>query len=273
MLVADVLRRRLDRRVARRQDERHGVLRDPPAAGLFFLGEMAAHDDSVDDAVTFRNQLPVANSYGAVYFPWVLASDPTNPSAPPALTPPSGHVAGLYGRIDASRGVWKAPAGVEAALFNVAGLAAELSDVEHGVLNPVGVNVIRRFPGAGIVAFGARTVTSDPVWRYVPVRRLAIMLRVSIYGGIQWAVFEPNDETLWSQLRLAIGSFMTSLYRQGAFAGDTAREAFFVKCDADTTTADDVAQGVVNVQVGFAPLAPAEFVVVTISQLAGQASG
>jgi phage tail sheath protein FI len=223
--------------------------------------------------VTFRNRLNVANSYGAVYVPWLLASDPSNPSAPPTPVPPSGHIAGLYGRIDGARGVWKAPAGVEAALFNVSGLTAELSDVDHGVLNPLGVDVIRRFPAAGVVAFGARTITSDPAWRYVPVRRTAIMLRVSIYAGIQWAVFEPNDETLWSQLRLAVTSFMTSLFRQGAFAGETAREAFFVKCDGDTTTPDDIARGVVNVQVGFAPLAPAEFVVVTISQLAGQAAG
>jgi uncharacterized protein len=240
---------------------------------MFYLGEMASHDVDVNEAAEFRNQLTVANSYAALYFPWVLATDPSGASASPILLPPSGYIAGLYGRIDAARGVWKAPAGVEASLSGVSGLAAELTDVQHGVLNPLGVNVIRRFPGAGVVVFGARTVSSDPEWKYVPIRRTAIMLRVSIYNGIQFAVFEPNDEALWSQLRLTIGAFMTTLFRQGAFAGGSAREAFFVKCDADTTTPADVARGVVNVQVGFAPLAPAEFVVVTISQLAGQVSG
>ena len=150
------------------------------------------------------------------------------------------------------------------------GLAAELSDVQHGNLNPLGVNVIRRFPTAGIVSFGARTISSDPEWKYVSVRRTAIMLRVSIYYGIQWAVFEPNDEPLWSELRLNIGSFMTTLFRQGAFQGSTPAQAFFVKCDAETTTQADIDLGIVNVLVGFAPLKPAEFVVVKISQQAGQ---
>jgi phage tail sheath protein FI len=189
------------------------------------------------------------------------------------VLPPSGYLAGLYARTDGSRGVWKAPAGVQASLSGVVGLAADLSDTEHGVLNPAGVDVIRRFPAAGVVAFGARTVTSDSEWRYVPVRRTAIMLRVSIYYGIQWAVFEPNDESLWSQLRLNIGSFMTTLFRQGAFQGSSANDAFFVKCDSETTTQADIDAGVVNVLVGFAALKPAEFVVVRISQKAGQASG
>jgi phage tail sheath protein FI len=168
--------------------------------------------------------------------------------------------------------VWKAPAGTEASLNGVVGLATELSDVQHGNLNPINVNVIRRFPGAGIVSFGARTVGPDAEWRYVPVRRTAILLRVSIYYGIQWAVFEPNDEPLWAQLRLNITSFMTTLFRQGAFQGGSTSQAFFVKCDSETTTQADIDLGIVNVLVGFAPLKPAEFVVVKISQKAGQAS-
>jgi len=132
--------------------------------------------------------------------------------------------------------------------------------------------VIRRFATAGIVSFGARTVTSDPEWKYVPVRRMAILLRVSIYYGIQWAVFEPNDEGLWSQLRLNITSFMMVLFRQGAFQGSSPSAAFFVKCDGETTTQADIDLGIVNVLVGFAPLKPAEFVVVKISQKAGQSS-
>jgi len=244
-----------------------------PLQDVFYLAETGQTDDSVTDATAFRNGLTTANSYGALYFPWVKALDPTGQSKAPILLPPTGFVAGLYARIDASRGVWKAPAGTEAGLNGVVGLLAELSDVDHGNLNPIGVDVIRRFPGAGVVAFGARTVTSDPEWRSVPVRRTAIMLRVSIYNGIQWAVFEPNDEPLWSQLRLNIGSFMTTLFRQGAFQGATPSQAFFVKCDAETTTQADIDAGVVNVLVGFAPLKPAEFVVVKISQQAGLAAG
>jgi uncharacterized protein len=203
----------------------------------------------------------------------VRALDPTGRSRNPILLPPSGYVAGLYARIDATRGVWKAPAGAEAGLNGLVGLAVELSDVQHGTLNPLGVNVIRRFPASGVVAFGARTVTSDAEWRYVPVRRTAIMLRVSIYNGIQFAVFEPNDEPLWAQLRLNIGAFMMTLFRQGAFQGATPSQAFFVKCDGETTTQADIDAGVVNVLVGFAPLKPAEFVVVKISQKTGLASG
>ncbi|WP_141202942.1 phage tail sheath family protein [Streptomyces griseorubiginosus] len=244
-----------------------------PLQDVFYLAETGRGDDSVADAIAFRSRLTTSNSYGALYFPWVKSPDPSGRSAEPILLPPSGCVAGLYARIDASRGVWKAPAGTEAGLNGVVGLGAELSDVDHGNLNPRGIDVIRRFPGVGVVAFGARTVSADPQWRYVPVRRTAIMLRVSIYNGIQWAVFEPNDEPLWAQLRLSIGSFMTTLFRQGAFQGSTPSEAFFVKCDAETTTQADVDAGVVNVLVGFAPLKPAEFVVVKISQQAGLASG
>jgi uncharacterized protein len=244
-----------------------------PLQDVFYLAEAASHEDTPDDVADFRRKLTVANSYGALYFPWVKALDPTGRSREPVLLPPSGYIAGLYARIDATRGVWKAPAGTEAGLNGAVGLAAELSDVEHGNLNPLGVDVIRRFQGSGIVAFGARTITSDPEWKYVPVRRTAIMLRVSIYYGIQWAVFEPNDEPLWSQLRLNIGAFLMTLFRQGAFQGSTPSQAFFVKCDAETTTQADIDLGVVNVLVGFAPLKPAEFVVVRISQQAGQASG
>lgn len=248
-----------------------GYCANRPLRDMFYIGEMADHDITEADAAAFRKKLTTLNSYGAVYFPWVKALDPSGRSADPVLLPPSGYIAGLYARTDASRGVWKAPAGTQAGLNGVVGLAADITDVAQGNLNPLSVNVIRSFT-AGVVSWGARTLTADPEWRYVSVRRTAIMLRVSIYNGIQWAVFEPNDEPLWAQLRLNIGSFMTTLFRQGAFAGSTTSEAFFVKCDSDTTTSADVDRGVVNVQVGFAALKPAEFVVVTISQKAGQAS-
>jgi phage tail sheath protein FI len=243
-----------------------------PLSDCFFIGDMESTRLTVSEAQEFTNHLTVKNSYGAVYFPWVQSVDPTGLSVEPINLPPSGFIAGLYARIDARRGVWKAPAGTEASLGGAIGLTAGLTDIQNGVLNPLSVNCIRRFAGAGIVAWGSRTQTADPEWLYVPVRRTAIMIRKSIYNGIQWAVFEPNDEDLWAQLRMNIGSFMMTLFRRGAFQGGKAKDAFFVKCDGETTTQDDINLGIVNVLVGFAPLKPAEFVVVKISQMAGQAS-
>ncbi len=244
-----------------------------PLSDCFYVGDMDALDDTYVEAITFRDTLNNPNSYGAVYFPWLLVLDPTGQSEEPIPVPPSGFVTGLYGRIDGRRGVWKAPAGTEAILAGPVGLVTELTDVQHGDLNntPKSVCVIRRFPTTGIVAWGARTVSSDPEYKYIPIRRTAIMLRVSIFNGIQWAVFEPNDEPLWSSLRLNIGAFMNTLFRRGAFQGASPSQAYFVKCDAETTTQADIDLGIVNVLVGFAPLKPAEFVVVKIQQLAGQA--
>ena len=236
----------------------------------FFIGDMGQTDATVEDAKIFRNAITTRNSYGAVYAPWVQMLDPTGRSSTPILVPPSGFVAGLYAKTDGQRGVWKAAAGTSAALGGSVGLAVNLTDTQQGNLNPLNVNVIRQFAGSGIVLWGARTVTSDPAWNYIPVRRMAIFLRVSIYRGIQWAVFEPNDEDLWSSLRLSIGSFMMNLFRQGAFQGATPTQAFFVKCDNETTTQSEIDAGIVNVLVGFAPLRPAEFVVVKISQKVGQ---
>jgi len=253
-------------------DEGMNYCQKRPLQDVFYIGETLETDDRPEEAEAFRAKLTKPNSYGAVYFPWIKALDPSGKPSEPILLPPSGYIAGLYARIDANRGVWKAPAGTEASLGGAVGLAIDLTDVQHGNLNPLNVNVIRRFAGSGIVAFGARTVTSDPEWKYVPVRRTAIMLRVSIYYGIQWAVFEPNDEGLWSQLRLNITSFIMTLFRQGAFQGTSPSQAFFVKCDGETTTQAEVDLGIVNVLVGFAPLKPAEFVVVKISQKAGQSS-
>lgn len=237
---------------------------------VFYIGDMTQNHDEVDDAEGYRNNLTQPNSYGAVFFPWIQALDPSGRSEEPILLPPSGYIAGLFARIDSRRGVWKAAAGTEATLSGAVGLAVNLTDVQQGILNPKNVNCIRRFSTVGIVSWGARTITSDPEWTYVPVRRMAIMMRVSIYYGIQWAVFEPNDEELWSQLRLNITSFMMTLYRKGAFQGSMPSQAFFVKCDSETTTQADIDLGIVNVLVGFAPLKPAEFVVVKISQKAGQ---
>lgn len=245
-----------------------------PLSDCFYIGDMDALDDSYEAAINFRDTLNNPNSYGAVYFPWLYMLDPTGQSDEPIAVPPSGFIAGLYGRIDGRRGVWKAPAGTEAIVAGTVGLVSDLTEVQHGDLNnhPKSICVIRRFPTTGIVAWGARTVSSNPEYKYIPVRRMAIFLRVSIFNGIQWAVFEPNDEPLWASLRLNIGAFMNTLFRQGAFQGSSPADAYFVKCDSETTTQADIDLGIVNVLVGFAPLKPAEFVVVKIQQKAGQAS-
>jgi len=209
----------------------------------------------------------------AVYFPWIKVADPLK-GGKLRLSAPSGTVAGLYARTDTQRGVWKAPAGTEASLAGVQAMAYTLTDAENGVLNPEGVNCLRSLPVFGAVAWGARTLRgADQMadeYKYVPVRRTALFIEESLFRGVQWVVFEPNDEPLWAQIRLNVGSFMHSLFRRGAFAGTTPAEAYFVRCDHETTTQDDVNRGVVNIVVGFAPLKPAEFVIVQIQQMAGQ---
>jgi len=187
---------------------------------------------------------------------------------------PCGAVAGVFARTDAQRGVWKAPAGQDATLFGVRALAVNLTDAEQGQLNPLGVNCLRSFPVSGNVIWGARTYRgADQLaseWKYIPVRRLALFIEETLYRSLQWVVFEPNDEPLWAQIRLNIGAFMQNLFRQGAFQGRSPREAYLVKCDRETTTQTDINMGVVNIVVGFAPLKPAEFVIIKIQQLAGQ---
>jgi phage tail sheath protein FI len=209
----------------------------------------------------------------AVYFPWIKVADPLK-GGKLRLSAPSGTVAGLYARTDAQRGVWKAPAGTEATLGGVQALAYSLTDLENGTLNPLGANCLRILPVYGAVAWGARTLRgADQMtdeYKYVPVRRTALFIEESLFNGLQWVVFEPNDEPLWAQIRLNVGSFMHSLFRRGAFAGSSPADAYFVKCDRETTTQDDVNRGVVNILVGFAPLKPAEFVIIQLQQMAGQ---
>jgi hypothetical protein len=187
---------------------------------------------------------------------------------------PSGAVAGVFSRTDAARGVWKAPAGLEATLNGVVDLSVPLTDPENGELNPLGINCLRIRPAAGPTVWGSRTRQGDDrltsEWKYVPVRRLALYLEESLYRGMQWVVFEPNDEPLWAQIRLNAGGFLQNLFRQGAFQGSTPQQAYFVKCDRETTTQNDIDRGIVNVVVGFAPLKPAEFVILKIQQIAGQ---
>ena len=241
----------------------------------FFIADMPKDCIGPIHAQNFvKNTLTKKSDFGAIYYPWIKVTDPIGTSENVKEIPPSGLVAGMYARIDSARGVWKAPAGTESNLSGALALSYKTTDTEHDILNPFGINCIRQFPGSGIVIWGSRTLglKSKPEWKYIPVRRMAIFLRVSIYNGIQWAVFEPNDEELWASLRLNIGSFMMRLFRQSAFQGDTPSRAFFVKCDSETTTQADIDAGTVNVVVGFAPLKPAEFVVIKISQKAGQAA-
>jgi phage tail sheath protein FI len=185
-----------------------------------------------------------------------------------------GAVAGVYATTDTNRGVWKAPAGLAATLAGTSALSVPLTDAENGELNPLGINCLRAFPAAGRIVWGARTLRgSDQLtdeYKYVPVRRTALFIEESLYRGTQWVVFEPNDEPLWAQIRLNVGAFMHNLFRQGAFQGTTPRDAYFVKCDKETTTQNDIDNGIVNIVVGFAPLKPAEFVVVQLQQIAGQ---
>jgi phage tail sheath protein FI len=209
----------------------------------------------------------------ALYFPWVRSPDPLSEGALRAF-PPCGFVAGVYARTDSTRGVWKAPAGSEAGINGAAGLAITMSDAENGQLNPKAVNCLRTMPVFGNVVWGARTLHGDndraSEWKYVPVRRMALFIEESLYRGTQWVVFEPNDEPLWAQIRLNIGAFLQNLFRQGAFQGTSPRDAYFVKCDKETTTQTDINMGIVNIIVGFAPLKPAEFVVIKLQQIAGE---
>ncbi|WP_419993657.1 phage tail sheath family protein [Streptomyces boninensis] len=240
---------------------------------IFLLADAPAAWCSVDDArAGIAAFAPVRHDHTALYFPHIEAVDPVTGRV--RAFPPGGAVAGTIARTDAERGVWKAPAGTEAKLAGAVGLSVPLTDQENGLLNPLGLNCLRTRPLAGQVVWGARTLApldqEGDTWRYVPVRRLALHIEESLYRGLQWVVFEPNDEQLWQQIRLNAGAYLQTLFLQGAFKGKVPREAYFVKCDSETTTAEDIANGVVNVVVGIAPQRPAEFVVVKIQQSAGQ---
>jgi uncharacterized protein len=208
----------------------------------------------------------------AFYFPWVNALDEvTNVTRP---FPPSGFVAGIYAATDAARGLWTAPAGIEASLTGQSGLTVNLAEVQLGLLNSKGVNCLRQFAQYGDVIWGARTMRGNDqdgsAWKYVPVRRLALYIEASLYEGTQWVAFEPNNAQLWSQIRLSVGAFMLGLFLQGAFAGATPQQAYFVKCDAENNPQSSIDNGIVNIVVGFAPLYPAEFVIFQIQQMSSQ---
>lgn len=237
------------------------LLVDPPSAW-----------DSVADVKggIAAQRIGVATDHGAIYWPRITVSS----GGALRNIDPSGAIAGVMARTDVRRGVWKAPAGLEANLLGVRGVEYSMSDGENGLINPQAVNAIRTFPN-GIVSWGARTMvgfdnSGNDDYKYIPIRRLALYIEESLYRGLKWAVFEPNDAPLWRQLGQAAGAFMNNLFRLGAFAGAKKSDAYFVKCDSETTTQNDINLGIVNVVIGFAPLKPAEFVVITLQQQAGE---
>jgi phage tail sheath protein FI len=244
------------------------LLVDPPS-GWVDKTTAVTQFSSTPDVVGTRS----ANA--AIYFPRLRQPDPLRGNQVGTFVP-SGAVAGIIAATDANRGVWKAPAGIQATFANVPDLSVKLTDAENGELNQLGINCLRAFPVVGQVVWGARTLRgADQLAdenKYVPVRRTTLFLEESLRRGLQWAVFEPNDEPLWSAIRLNVGAFMQTQFRRGAFQGASPREAYFVKCDRETTTQNDINLGIVNVIAGFAPLKPAEFVVISIQQLAGQVS-
>jgi hypothetical protein len=245
---------------------------------------MIAHCELMGDRVAILDPPPGMNAqqikewrvdkarydskYATLYWPWIKVSDPGTGST--VYVPPSGHVAGVWGRNDDTRGVHKAPA--NEVVRGAVELETQITKNEHGLLNPAGINCIRAFPGAGIRVYGARTLSSDPAWRYLNVRRLFNFLEESILNGTQWVVFEPNDDALWARIRRTVSDFLVNQWRAGALFGLTPDEAFFVKCDRETNPASGIDAGEVVCQIGVAPVKPAEFVVFRLSQFSGGTS-
>lgn len=243
------------------------LLVDPPHDWLDKDRAKTKFTDATIDNVGTRS------SYAALFFPRFLQPNPLHNNQVEEFVP-CGAVAGIFARTDVQRGVWKAPAGIDASLVGVPQLTVNLTDLENGELNPLGINCLRSFPIYGRVVWGSRTLRGADQfaddYKYIPVRRTALFIEESLYRGTKWVVFEPNDEPLWAQIRLNVGAFMHNLFRQGAFQGQTPRDAYLVKCDKETTTQNDIDLGIVNILVAFAPLKPAEFVIIQIQQMAGQ---
>jgi uncharacterized protein len=241
------------------------LLVDPPSGW--------SNKDAVKDSSTGVSAVGTSSKNAALFFPRLRQPNPARGGQVDDFVP-CGAVAGIFARTDTNRGVWKAPAGLDATLVGVPALSVPLTDAENGELNPLGVNCLRTMPAAGRVVWGSRTLQGDDrlasEWKYIPVRRTALFIEESLYRGTQWIVFEPNDEPLWAQIRLNVGAFMNTLFRQGAFQGTTPNDAYFVKCDKETNSQNDIDRGIVNILVGFAPLKPAEFVIIKLQQIAGQ---
>jgi uncharacterized protein len=235
------------------------------------MGDRMAILDTPDgliaqDVLEWRmNTAGYDSKMAALYWPWIEVMDPL--TGRPLRVPPSGHVAGVWARTDEERGVYKAPA--NEVIRGANGLAFQITHAEQGELNRNGINCIRAFPGRGIRIWGARTLSSDPEWRYINVRRLFNFIAESIMSGTQWSVFEPNDERLWGKLGTNVGSFLSRVHRSGALAGASPQEAYFVKCDAETNPPEIVEAGQVVCEIGVAPVKPAEFVIFRLSQFTG----
>jgi uncharacterized protein len=207
------------------------------------------------------------------YFPEIRLPDPLQENRLDTF-PPGPTLAGIIARTDAQRGVWKAPAGIEAGIGGAMELAYKLTDGENGQLNPLGLNCLRTKVPYGHISWGARTLAGDDrfasEWKYIPVRRTALYIEESLFRGLHWVVFEPNDEPLWASIRMNVKAFMQNLFKKGAFQGTSPKDAFFVQCDRDNNPQSQIDLGIVTVRVGFAPLKPAEFVIIQIQQMAGQ---
>lgn len=246
-------------------EQRAMLLVDPPAQ----WNDPTALAQNAAQALAALGLAGNAARNAALYLPRLRQADPSQ-SGGELTCVPCGAVAGVFARTDAQRGVWKAPSGMQATLTGTIGLSMLLDDADNAALNPLGINCLRTFPARGSVVWGARTLrgadTYGDEYKYVPVRRTALFIEESLRRGIAWAVFEPNGEPLWARLRLQVGAFMHNLFRTGAFQGTSPRDAYFVSCDASTTSQADIDQGVCRVIVGFAPLKPAEFVVLKLSQ-------
>jgi phage tail sheath protein FI len=245
---------------------------------------MIAHCEQMGDRVAILDPPPGMNAqqirewrvekagydskYAVLYWPWIKVMDPVAGQA--IMVPPSGHLAGIWGRNDDTRGVHKAPA--NEVVRGAISLEIQITKNEHDLLNPHGINCIRAFPGRGIRVWGARTLSSDPAWRYLNIRRLFNYLEESIFDGTQWVVFEPNDHALWAKMRRTISAFLVNEWRKGSLFGLTPDEAFYVKCDDETNPAESIDAGMVVCEIGVAPVKPAEFVIFRLSQYSGGAA-
>ena len=228
----------------------------------------AAIDAPNDDPASLDPRTTIQDTqYAGFYAPWIVANDPK--SGARKKVPPTGHVLGVYARTDTERGVYKAPA--NEILRGALDLSFDINDSTQGKMNPLGVNAIRTFPGRGIRVWGARTMSSNGLWKYVSVRRLFIFLERSIYEGTQWVVFEPNDDKLWARVKDTIRLFLRSQWRQGALFGRTEDEAFFITIDRTTMTQDDILNGRLIAEIGIAPVRPAEFVIFRVFQNTAEA--
>ncbi|NOX84440.1 MAG: phage tail sheath family protein [Chlorobi bacterium] len=238
----------------------------------FFIGDMPSHIGTTAEALSIANQISPVISFGAVYLPWIMINDPTGKTSRLVAAPPSGAVAGIYFRTDENRGIWKAPAGKDGTVNEAVGLSFNITSRDQDSLNSSGINAIREFPGRGILVWGSRTLASqsDPEFKYVPVRRTAIFIEQSIRKGLEWVVFEPNNEPLRTNIRQTTESFMMDLFRKGALQGITPDEAFFVRCGRDTTALNEIDSGMLNLVIGFSLVKPAEFLILNIQLKTGK---